>query len=81
MAATEKTQSNDTESVDAESVAEGAADPCTTKTDPTAPAGSASSLGAKSDCNGRPATDDSVVEAIDEEGPAAARPAARKPGS
>lgn len=43
--------------------------PCKSEIDRNAPAGSASSLGAKSDCNGRPATDDSVVEAIDEEGP------------
>jgi len=43
--------------------------PCDSEIDRNAPAGSASSLGAKSDCNGRPATDDSVVEAIDEEGP------------
>ena len=46
-------------------------DTCSTTTDPSAPAGSKSSLGAKSDCNGRPATDDSVVEAIDEQGPLA----------
>lgn len=39
------------------------------KIDRTAPAGSESSLGAESVRDGRPATDDSVVEAIDEEGP------------
>lgn len=44
-------------------------DPCDATTDPTAAAGSKTSLGAKSDCNGRPATDDSVVEAMDEQGP------------
>jgi hypothetical protein len=44
-------------------------DPCTATPDPTAPAGSKTSLGAKSDCNGRPDTDDSVVEAMDEQGP------------
>ncbi len=44
-------------------------DACSTTTDPKAPAGSKNSLGAKSDCNGRPATDDSVVEAMDEQGP------------
>ena len=38
------------------------------KIDPEAPAGSANSLGAKSVRDGRPATDDSVVEAIDELG-------------
>ena len=37
--------------------------------DPTAPAGTKNSLGAESIRDGRPATDDSVVEAIDEEGP------------
>jgi hypothetical protein len=45
-------------------------DTCSTNPDPSAPAGSKNSLGAKSDCNGRPATDDSVVEAMDEQGPA-----------
>src|ERR1700727_1424510 len=39
------------------------------KIDPTAPAGSENSLGAESIRDGRPATDDSVVEAIDEMGP------------
>jgi hypothetical protein len=39
--------------------------------DPTAPAGSPNSLGAESVRDGRPATDSSVVEAIDEEGPSA----------
>jgi hypothetical protein len=34
-----------------------------------APAGSANSLGAESVRDGRPATDDSVVEAMDEESP------------
>lgn len=43
---------------------------CAQKTDPSAPAGTSGSLGSKSDCNGRPSTDDSVVEAIDEQGPA-----------
>ena len=37
--------------------------------DVTAPAGSPKSLGAESVRDGRPATDSSVVEAIDEEGP------------
>jgi hypothetical protein len=44
-------------------------DRCSSETDPNAPAGSPTSLGAKSDCNGRPTTDDSVVEAMDEQGP------------
>ena len=39
------------------------------KIDRTAPAGSEESLGAQSVRDGRPATDDSVVEAMDEEGP------------
>jgi hypothetical protein len=39
------------------------------KIDRTAPAGSKNSLGAQSVRDGRPSTDDSVVEAIDEEGP------------
>lgn len=42
-------------------------DICETKTDRNAPAGSKNSLGAKSDCNGRPTTDDSIVEAKDEQ--------------
>jgi hypothetical protein len=37
--------------------------------DRTAPAGSKNSLGAQSVRDGRPATDDSTVEAMDEEGP------------
>jgi hypothetical protein len=39
------------------------------KIDRTAPAGSPNSLGAESVRDGRPATDDSVVEAMDEGGP------------
>jgi hypothetical protein len=38
-----------------------------TKIDRNAPAGSENSLGAESVRDGRPSTDDSVVEAIDEE--------------
>ena len=45
------------------------ADSCSTPIDRNAPAGAPNSLGSKSDCNGRPASDDSVVEAIDEQGP------------
>ncbi len=37
--------------------------------DVTAPAGSKNSLGAQSVRDGRPSTDDSVVEAMDEQGP------------
>jgi hypothetical protein len=40
-----------------------------TKIDRNAPAGSKNSLGAESVRDGRPSTDDSVVEAIDEENP------------
>ncbi len=39
------------------------------KIDRNAPAGSKNSLGAQSVRDGRPNTDDSVVEAMDEEGP------------
>jgi hypothetical protein len=39
------------------------------KIDRNAPAGSPNSLGAESVRDGRPNTDDSVVEAMDEEGP------------
>ena len=39
------------------------------KIDPIAPAGSENSLGAESVRDGRPATDDRTVEAMDEESP------------
>jgi hypothetical protein len=52
-------------------------DTCETKIDRNAPAGSKNSLGAKSDCNGRPTTDDSVMEAKDEQ-PLEIPPAAEK---
>jgi hypothetical protein len=39
------------------------------KVDRNAPAGSESSLGAESIRDGRPSTDDSVIEAMDEETP------------
>lgn len=54
-------------------------DPCAATPDPTAPAGSSTSLGAKSDCNGRPSTDDSVVEAKDELGPLVTPPEQNQP--
>jgi hypothetical protein len=44
--------------------------PASTKIDRNAPAGSKNSLGAQSVRDGRPATDDSVVEAMDEQDPA-----------
>lgn len=40
-----------------------------TKIDRNAPAGTPASLGAESVRDGRPSTDDSVVEAMDEEAP------------
>jgi hypothetical protein len=45
--------------------------------DRTAPAGSVNSLGAESVRDGRPATDDSTVEAIDEVGPSITAPLAK----
>ena len=50
--------------------------PHTSKIDRTAPAGSENSLGAESVRDGRPSTDDSVVEAMDEEGPGITAPLA-----
>ena len=44
------------------------------KIDRNAPAGSESSLGAESIRDGRPSTDDSTVEAIDEMGPGISSP-------
>jgi hypothetical protein len=43
--------------------------PHSSKIDRNAPAGSENSLGAQSVRDGRPVTDDTVVEAMDEEGP------------
>ena len=50
--------------------------PHISKIDRNAPAGSKNSLGAESVRDGRPATDDSVVEAMDEEGPGITGPLA-----
>jgi hypothetical protein len=50
----------------------GDGEPRSSRIDRTAPAGSENSLGAESVRDGRPATDDSTVEAIDEESPAMA---------
>jgi hypothetical protein len=44
--------------------------PASGKIDRNAPAGSENSLGAQSIRDGRPVTDDSVVEAMDEQDPA-----------
>ncbi len=66
MAATrEKTTRN----IGNEATAATESDPHVNKIDRTAPAGSENSLGAESIRDGRPATDDRTVEAIDEEGP------------
>jgi hypothetical protein len=46
-----------------------ASEPRSKKVDPTAPAGSKNSLGQESVRDGRPTTDDSIVEAMDEETP------------
>jgi hypothetical protein len=46
-----------------------ASGPRSPKIDPTAPAGSKNSLGQESVRDGRPTSDDSVVEAMDEETP------------
>jgi hypothetical protein len=51
-------------------------EPGNSKIDRTAPAGSPNSLGAQSVRDGRPSTDDSVVEAMDEEGPGITPPLA-----
>lgn len=45
--------------------------------DPTAPAGTKNSLGQESIRDGRPTTDDSVVEAMDEETPVTPAPPSR----
>ena len=47
------------------------------KIDPAAPAGSKNSLGQESIRDGRPTTDDSVVEAMDEETPVTPAPPSR----
>jgi hypothetical protein len=67
MAATQK-RTTTVDNVTAES------HPRSTEIDPTAPAGSKDALGAESIRDGRPATDDSTVEAIDEEGPGISAP-------
>ena len=52
--------------------------PSTESPDPNAIAGSTNSLGQESRRDGRPATDDKVVEAIDEESPQIPRPDPQK---
>jgi hypothetical protein len=51
------------------------------KIDPNAPAGSEDSLGDESIRDGRPATDDCTVEAIDEAGPGIPAPPSCNQGS
>ena len=51
------------------SVGKPATPPSESEIDPTAPAGSENSLGAESVRDGRPATDDSTIEAMDEQSP------------
>jgi hypothetical protein len=48
--------------------------PASRKIDRNAPAGSENSLGAQSVRDGRPSTDDSVIEAMDEQDPAVPPP-------
>jgi hypothetical protein len=64
MAATQEEAARPDASKTAES------NPRSSKIDPAAPAGSKNSLGEESIRDGRPATDGSTVEAIDEETPA-----------
>jgi hypothetical protein len=68
MAATQK----NTAQRDATTTTE--SDPHVNKIDRNAPACSENSLGEESIRDGRPATDDSIVEAIDEEGPGSTFP-------
>jgi hypothetical protein len=57
------------------------AEPHVNTIDPSALAGTENSLGAESVRDGRPSTDDSVVEAMDEEGPDVSVPMAKDEGS
>lgn len=71
MAATQEKAVNPNAAETAES------NPRHSKIDPTAPAGSKNSLGEESIRDGRPTTDDSVVEAMDEETPVTPAPPSR----
>jgi hypothetical protein len=76
------TQERTTENVGADATAIAESNSRKIKVDPTALAGSKSALGAESIRDGRPATGDDVVEAMDEEGPGVtAALAAEKAGS
>jgi hypothetical protein len=63
------TPENATKNIGSGATATTSTEPRSTTIDRTAPAGSENSLGAESVRDGRPATDDSTVEAIDEVGP------------
>jgi hypothetical protein len=63
------TQEKSTGNLRQETMATKESEPVATKIDRNAPAGSKNSLGAESVRDGRPGTDDSVVEAMDELGP------------
>jgi hypothetical protein len=63
------TQEKTTRNTGNDTTAATESDPHVNTIDRTAPAGSKNSLGAESIRDGRPATDDSTVEAIDEVGP------------
>jgi hypothetical protein len=63
------TQEKTTKNIGNDATESSASDPHIIKIDRTAPAGSENSLGAESVRDGRPATDDGTVEAIDEAGP------------
>ena len=75
------TQEKGTKNIGNDATATTESDPRFRKIDRTAPAGSENSLGAESVRDGRPATDDGTVEAIDEEGPGITPPAPDKGGS
>jgi hypothetical protein len=71
------TQEESTRTIGSNATAATESDPHPVKIDPTAPAGSENSVGAESVRDGRPTTDDSTVEAIDEETPVTPAPPAR----
>ena len=70
------TQEKATRNIGTGATAPTESDPRVLKIDPNAPAGSESALGAESVRDGRPATGDDVVEAMDEEGPGITTPLA-----
>jgi len=70
------TQEKTTRNIGNDATATRESDPRVSKIDRTAPAGSENSFGAESVRDGRPATDDSTEEAIDEVGPGITAPLA-----